>query len=117
MSSCSTSRNDDLLNKKTCPLAQEEKCVLVGQGGVSSSLNMKTCLLVQQVDISSRRARRHVLLPNNKTCLLVKQETCLLVKQEDICLLVEGGAEFCLYGMSSIMLAGLKHSADREAHL
>ena len=104
-----TRRHVVLWHKKTCLLgAQEETCLLVEQGGMSSCgarghvlWSRKTCLLVAQEDMSSHSTGSDIFSWNNKTCLLVPQEdmsscsarrhaflfrkkTCILVGQEDM---------------------------------
>ena len=44
-------------------------------------LNGKTCLLVEQDDMSSCSTRSHVFLFNRRRCPLVQKDTCLLVQR------------------------------------
>ena len=44
----------------------------------------KTCLLVEEENMSACRTREHVVLLDKKTGLLVEHEQCVLVEQENM---------------------------------
>ena len=89
-SSCSTRRHAFLFNKRTCLLVEEEDMSSCSTIRHVFLFNKRKCLCVEQEDMSLFSTATHVFfLLNKKTCSLVQQEdkkACLLV-DKNTCLL------------------------------